>query len=77
MSENATLLKGFKSIDNGNYDQATDALDKAGAILSTLSASYDEDVGFIAHDQVVWMTLLAATDLLDKARSSLAQPSAA
>lgn len=38
LSENANLLRGFKSINNGNYDQAPDAIDKAYVTLSTLSA---------------------------------------
>lgn len=56
------------------YDRATDALDKAEAILSTLSASYDNDHGFVPSGHIVWLTLLAARDLVHTARSSLAQP---
>lgn len=53
------------------FDKATDALGKAEAILSTLAASYDDEHGFIAKHQAVWMTLLAARDLVDEAQGSL------
>lgn len=71
----ATASRGFMTVPLDGYDQATDALDKAEAILSTLSVSYDDEYGFMQSEHIVWMTLLAARDLVDAARSSLTKPS--
>ena len=66
-----TALTGCKSVPLDALDNATDALDKAEAILSTLSAAYDNDHGFQAADKFVWLTVLAARDLVETARGSL------
>ncbi len=59
------------SISLSAYDKATNALDKAEAILSTISSAFDDEHGFIATDQTIWLTVLASRDLVDEARGSL------
>jgi hypothetical protein len=59
------------TIPTDAFDLATDKLDKAGAILSALSAAYDDKHGFIASDEVVWLTLLSARDLVEAAQAAL------
>ena len=63
--------KPVTSVPLDGYDSATDALAKAGALLSTLSCAYDDKEGVIPTHNAVWMTILAATDLVDAARISL------
>jgi hypothetical protein len=53
-------------------DRATDALDKAEAILSTVANAYDDGRGFSGPDRTMWLALLAALDLVGAARGSLA-----
>ncbi len=56
-----------------DFDRATLALDKAAAVLSTTSAAYDSATdSFGPRDGHVWLTLLAALDLVDEARNALA-----
>ena len=71
MSITATVSGGFTTVSIDGYDRATDALDKTDAILLTLSASFDDEQGFTTTDHAVWLTLLAARDLVSAARSSL------
>jgi|688.fasta_scaffold2330892_1 hypothetical protein len=66
-----TAPTGYTSVPLDAFDKATDALDKAEAILTTLSAVYDEEAGFIPTDKFVQLTLLAACDLVGTARGSL------
>lgn len=69
-----TAKTGHTTVPLAAFDKATDALDKIEAILSTLSASFDDEHGFVQSERVVWLTVLAARDLVDEARASLTGP---
>jgi hypothetical protein len=70
-----STVKAFEqSVPSDAFDKATDEIEKASAILTTLAASYDvEHRQFLVPANSVWLTILAARDLIDSAHAALEQ----
>jgi hypothetical protein len=59
-------------ITTDDIDAATDKLEKASALLTTLAAAYDvEAKRFIIPDTTVWLHAIAVRDVIEAAHANL------